>query len=299
MPTITPLFLAWLSSLRPKTLPLASMSIFLGTSLAYYHGSFSLSIMALAWLTASCLQILSNLANDYGDALKNTDRADRLGPLRGIHTGLISTRQLYVAMIYLIIITIVLGSILLWQSISNWQSLLVFLLLGLLSIVAAIAYTVGKKPYGYRALGDIAVFIFFGLLAVLGTIFLQTQTYYPIDTLPAMAMGLLAVAVLNINNIRDMATDPLSGKVTLAQKLGPRGSRYYHVALLLGAWLFFAAYAVTEQLYPLIWVGILPFFMWQIRAILQQQNVAALLLPTIRLSFFCPLCLIIGIGLHP
>ncbi|WJY15272.1 1,4-dihydroxy-2-naphthoate polyprenyltransferase [Pectobacteriaceae bacterium CE90] len=235
---------AWLDSLRPKTLPLAFASIVTGSAIASWHSSFKPGIALLALLTAGLLQILSNLANDYGDAIKGSDTEARIGPLRGIQTGMISLTELRNALILTILLTIVSGIALVTLACEKPIDIVVFLSLGCLAILAAITYTVGNKPYGYIGLGDISVLIFFGWLSVAGSYYLQTGHFNSIVILPATACGLLATAVLNINNLRDIDNDRMNGKNTLAVRLGAKKARCYHMLLLMTAPACLALFAL-------------------------------------------------------
>lgn len=223
---------AWLESLRPKTLPLGLIAIVIGSALAYWTGHFELPIALLAILTAGTLQILSNLANDYGDAVKGTDTEERLGPLRGMQKGVITPAQMKKALIINVIISCISGIALIIVACKKPEDAIGFLVMGLLAIVAAITYTVGKRPYGYMGLGDISVLIFFGWLSVIGTYYLQANAFNIVTLLPATACGLLSVAVLNINNMRDLENDIQAGKNTLAVRLGASGSRIYHTCVI-------------------------------------------------------------------
>ncbi|MFP1740395.1 1,4-dihydroxy-2-naphthoate polyprenyltransferase [Lonsdalea quercina] len=235
---------AWLDSLRPKTLPLAFASIVTGSAIAGWQSSFKPGVALLALLTAGLLQILSNLANDYGDAVKGSDTETRIGPLRGIQTGAISLTELRNALIITVLLTIVSGLSLVALACEKPVDIVVFLGLGLMAILAAITYTVGNRPYGYIGLGDISVLIFFGWLSVAGSYVLQTGHFDSIVMLPATACGLLATAVLNINNLRDIDNDRLSGKNTLAVRLGAQKARRYHMLLLMAAPLCLGLFAL-------------------------------------------------------
>ncbi|CCK09153.1 1,4-dihydroxy-2-naphthoate octaprenyltransferase [Cronobacter sakazakii 696] len=217
---------AWLESLRPRTLPLAFSAILVGSALAGWQGYFDPVITLLALLTAGLLQILSNLANDYGDAVKGSDQPDRLGPLRGMQKGAITAPQMKRAIQLTVALICVSGLALVYVACHSMADVLGFLALGALSILAAITYTVGTRPYGYMGLGDVSVLIFFGWLSVLGSWYLQAHTLITPVWLPATACGLLAAAVLNINNLRDIDSDRRNGKNTLAVRLGPVVARY-------------------------------------------------------------------------
>lgn len=226
---------AWLQSLRLRTLPLAFASILVGSSLASFQGSMKFSVALLALLTAGLLQVLSNLANDYGDAVKGSDTPARLGPMRGMQKGLITRHQMKRAIKLCVFAAVMSGLALITVACQKPADILVFLLLGLLSIAAAITYTVGTRPYGYRGLGDVSVLLFFGWVSVAGTYYLQVGEIDVLVLLPATACGMLAAAVLNINNLRDIESDAEHGKNTLAVRLGPKMARYYQLFLLLGA----------------------------------------------------------------
>ncbi|WP_127957165.1 1,4-dihydroxy-2-naphthoate polyprenyltransferase [Serratia microhaemolytica] len=265
---------AWLESLRPRTLPLAFSSIIVGSAVAAWQGHFQLGVMLLALLTAGLLQILSNLANDYGDAIKGSDTADRIGPMRGMQKGLITQAQMKRALVITVVLIMLSGSALIAISCQQPSDVLGFLLLGAVAIIAAITYTVGKKPYGYLGLGDISVLIFFGWLSVVGSYYLQTHRFEMSVILPATACGLLATAVLNINNLRDIETDRANHKNTLAVRLGARNGRYYHLLLLLGALLCFALFAFYYLASLSGWLFLLatPLLLLHGRRVLRDQT---------------------------
>lgn len=262
MSTITPFTpttpaRAWLESLRPKTLPLAFASIVMGSAIASLQGVFHPLIALLALLTAGCLQILSNLANDYGDAEKGSDTPDRVGPLRGMQKGLITAGQMKHAIILTIALTLICGTALIAVACHKPSDVVGFLILGLLSIGAAITYTVGTRPYGYMGLGDISVLIFFGWISVAGTFYLQAGYFDWIVMLPATATGLLSTAVLNINNLRDIETDSANGKNTLAVRLGPVNARRYHAIILTAAVLCLVIFSALHLPHWTGWLFIL------------------------------------------
>ncbi|WON76852.1 1,4-dihydroxy-2-naphthoate polyprenyltransferase [Serratia sp. UGAL515B_01] len=237
---------AWLESLRPRTLPLAFASIFVGSAIAAWQGSLKPSVAALALITAGLLQILSNLANDYGDAVKGSDKEDRIGPLRGMQKGMITQSQMKRAMMLMVLLITISGCWLIAVACEKPSDVVGFLVLGGLAIIAAITYTVGAKPYGYMGLGDMSVLVFFGWLSVAGSYYLQTHTFDTIIMLPATACGLLATAVLNINNLRDIESDRDNGKHTLVVRLGPKNGRYYHAFLLSAAVVCFALFTLLN-----------------------------------------------------
>ena len=237
----------WWETARPKTLPLALASIFTGSALGYWANpqGFNSPVMAFCLLTTILLQVLSNFANDYGDHQKGSDTEDRIGPLRGIQKGAISAQELKWGLIFMVIASFLSGSFLIGIAYENLSDLLVFAGLGILAIIAAITYTVGAKPYGYMGLGDISVLMFFGLLGVGGTYYLQTHSIDGYIILPAIGSGLLASAVLNINNLRDIEQDAQAGKNTLAVRLGSHKGRVYHCILLTVAALCYLIFTLT------------------------------------------------------
>jgi len=230
---------------RPRTLPLALAVICCGNALAYTHGAWRFSVFLLSLLTALSLQILSNIANDYGDGVRGTDRhRPASAPRRLTASGAISIRQMRQLLAAGTLASLSFGIALLAVSSPSWSDLLLFLLLGALAILAAITYTVGRYAYGHHALGEVSVFCFFGLLGVIGSYYLQSGSYRPAVLLPATGCGLLSAAVLHVNNMRDIDSDAAVGKSTIAVKLGFARSKTFHLALLAAAVLCYLAYAV-------------------------------------------------------
>lgn len=269
---------AWLESLRPKTLPLAFAAIVVGTVLAWWQGYFDPLVAVLALITAGLLQILSNLANDYGDAVKGSDKPDRIGPLRGMQKGAISLAQMKRALVIVIVLSCISGLLLVTAATQTMADFIGFLVLGGLSIIAAITYTVGKRPYGYLGLGDISVLLFFGWISVMGSWYLQTHMLIPAVILPATACGLLATAVLNINNLRDIESDRENGKNTLVVRLGPVNARRYHAGLLVGALLCLALFNLfsLQSLWGWLFVLAAPLLIKQARFVLRELDPRAM-----------------------
>lgn len=227
------IFYNWIKAFRLRTLPLAFSCIITG-SFIHYHEHFSWIIFILALSTTLFLQVLSNLANDYGDFVKGTDNDSRVGPKRSIQSGEISKDQMKNAIIICSIISFISGILLLGFSL-NWNfysTFFLFLILGLAGITAAIKYTVGKNALAYHALGDVFVYLFFGLVGVLGCSFLQTGSFYFNDILIASTIGLWSSAVLNMNNMRDHINDAAQNKNTLVVKMGFSNAKYYHTFLI-------------------------------------------------------------------
>ncbi len=291
---------AWLESLRPKTLPLAFAAIVVGTVLAWWQGYFDPLVAALALITAGLLQILSNLANDYGDAVKGSDKPDRIGPLRGMQKGAISLAQMKRALMIVIVLSCISGLLLVTAATQTLTDFIGFLVLGGLSIIAAITYTIGKRPYGYLGLGDVSVLVFFGWLSVMGSWYLQAHMLIPAVILPATACGLLATAVLNINNLRDIDSDRDNGKNTLVVRLGPVNARRYHAGLLFGALLCLALFNLLSlhSLWGWLFVLAAPLLIKQARYVLRERDPRAMppmLERTVKGALLTNLLFVIGI----
>lgn len=224
----------WISAFRLRTLPLALSSIFMGAFLAFSYGNFRVSVFILACFTTLLLQILSNLANDYGDSVSGVDNENRVGPSRGVQSGNISRFAMKTAIVIFAVLSLFVGSWLILDSLHYSISTVSFsfFILGCGAILAAIKYTVGKNPYGYLGFGDFFVFIFFGIVGVCGSFYLFTHQFNSLILLPAISVGLLSVAVLNLNNLRDIVNDKLSNKNTLIVKIGAKKGKVYHFFLL-------------------------------------------------------------------
>tara|TARA_B100001093_G_scaffold52711_1_gene44720 strand:- start:331 stop:1248 length:918 start_codon:yes stop_codon:yes gene_type:complete len=226
------LFYNWLKAARPKTIPLSISGILVGSSFAIYQGFFDSIIFILAIVTAVCFQVLSNFANDYGDGLKGTDN-HRIGPERVVASGLITLSQIKRAIIVTSVFSLGFSLTLIFYVFNNnLLNISIFIGLSLCSIIAAITYTVGKTPYGYYGFGDLFVFIFFGLISVVGSNFLYTKFLDHSVILLAIIIGLLCTAVLNINNMRDIENDKNSAKRTIPVQIGFKFSRYYHFFII-------------------------------------------------------------------
>ncbi len=225
----------WIKAARLRTLPLSTGAIMLAGVFSYQSGFFSFTIVFLAWLTAVLLQVLSNFANDYGDYKKGTDlhRTDRM-----VSAGAITEKAMFNALILTSFITFVIGTTLVYVSFGGLtKAFWGMMAIGLACIAAAIAYTVGKKPYGYSGFGDLFVFIFFGPVAVCGTMFLCRQSVELLDLLPGSVFGIWSVLVLNINNLRDLEKDKNNHKNTLVVLMGYKNGLIYHLMLLAASWI--------------------------------------------------------------
>jgi 1,4-dihydroxy-2-naphthoate polyprenyltransferase len=243
---------------------LALSSIGMGGFLAYFYDIFSWMIFLLACSTTVFLQILSNLANDYGDYSNGADNENRKGPDRAVQKGLISPQKMKGAIAVFVLLSLVSGISLLAVSVLSMKEYLMLFGLGILCIVAAIRYTAGKNPYGYAGLGDISVFLFFGLVGVLGSFYLYSGELHLLLLLPALSCGAFSAAVLNINNMRDIESDAPAGKITIPVRLGAEKAKGYHFFLLfLGIFcaflfVFFAYVSIIQYLFLLS----LPFFIY-------------------------------------
>ncbi len=268
------LFSIWFTTARPKTLPLALASIIVGSALAHWAGKFDVVTTLLAFITTILLQILSNFANDYGDHVKGSDTKERIGPLRAIQHGVIGGEQLKKAVIILSLLSFVSGVALSAYAFETVQDLFFFIGLGIVSIIAAITYTVGKKAYGYLGLGNLFVLIFFGFVAVIGVFYLQAHSLPIMILLPAFGCGLLSVAVLNINNLRDINQDRQAGKNTLIVRIGSQNGRKYHVALLVLAVISYLIFAISEfeHWYSFIFLLSVPLLAKHARFVYQHKD---------------------------
>ncbi|MCA1967349.1 MAG: 1,4-dihydroxy-2-naphthoate octaprenyltransferase [Flavobacterium sp.] len=249
----------WIQAVRLRTLPLSVSGIIVGSAYAHYQGYSDWRIVVLALLTTLGLQVLSNYANDYGDGVKGTD-ANRIGEKRLVAAGVITAEQMKKAVIITAVLTFIIALLLIYVAFGkdNFALSLIFILLGIGSIGAAIKYTVGKSAYGYSGFGDVFVFIFFGLVSVIGSNFLFTHFIDWKLFLPATAIGLLSVAVLNLNNMRDIENDKIAGKNTLVVKMGLKWAKKYHEIILAIGMLSFMLFLmlIKSSLIPVLLINI-------------------------------------------
>lgn len=238
----------------------------MGGFLAASRHEFNGAVIGLAALTTVLLQVLSNLANDYGDSQNGADSVHREGPQRAVQSGAISPAAMKQGMYVFGVLSLASGLLLLWVALgaSGLWLFMGFLLLGLGAIWAAINYTAGARPYGYAGLGDVSVFLFFGLVGVCGSYFLQTRELPYEVLLPAISLGCFSTAVLNVNNIRDMRSDELAGKITIPVRLGARRARVYHWLLLLLGLGAAVVYVLQHYCSPWQWlfVGAVPLLLF-------------------------------------
>jgi 1,4-dihydroxy-2-naphthoate octaprenyltransferase len=262
----------WISAFRLRTLPLAMSATILGSFLAFDQGVYRWSVLILGMLTTLFLQVLSNLANDYGDAQKGTDNEHRLGPQRLTQAGLVSKKAMRRMIILFVVLSLITGSSLIYFGLGPSISplYLLFFILGITAIFAAIKYTIGKRPYGYAGFGDIMVFIFFGILGVTGTYYLHTHIFNWDILMPASAIGLFSVGVLNLNNLRDRENDKVNGKITLVVRMGLSWAKIYHLNLLLLGFILSLIYTLLNftSAYQFLFVLSLPFLVSNILKVL-------------------------------
>lgn len=260
---------SWIKAFRLRTLPLAISGWLVGTSIASNAIELDYGIAVLTLLTAIFLQVLSNLANDYGDAFSGVD-SERKGEERMVSSGKITPKAMKNAMIIFGIFSLISGSSLIALAFpDDWINSLVFFAIGIIGIVAAIKYTVGKNPYGYAGFGDVFVFVFFGIVLVFGTYYLQTQTLSWLVFLPALSLGLFSVGVLNVNNIRDIESDKAAGKISIPVRLGRKNAVIYHLLLLAGGMFASIVFVLLsfESLWSLLFISIGILLIKNIRAV--------------------------------
>ncbi len=265
----------WIKAFRLRTLPLALSSTILGSLLAFADKKFSWIIFLLAICTTLFLQVLSNLANDYGDALHGADNEKRLGPQRVTQSGLVARSQMFTMIVIFVVLSLISGSLLIISGLhdAGLIKIVCFFILGISAIAAAIKYTVGKNPYGYVGLGDIFVFIYFGLAGVAGTYYLHVGTFDPWILLPAASIGMLSSCVLNLNNMRDVESDSLTGKRTLVVRIGKKSAKAYHVALLTISLILSLIYTLKHfsSVLQFIFVLTFPLFYFNAKVVIMNS----------------------------
>ena len=302
----------WIEAARLRTLPLSVSGIIVGSMYALANPTenvltptevFNWKLFVIAIVTTLGLQILSNFANDYGDGLKGTDNEDRVGPKRTIQSGLITPQAMKRAIVLTSVLTLLSAIYLIYLAFGahNLGYSLFYLILGIVAIASAIRYTVGNSAYGYRGFGDVFVFVFFGLVSTLGVNFLYSKQLDAILFLPATAIGFLSVAVLNLNNMRDEASDRKSGKNTLVVKMGIENAKKYHYLLILGAMALVVLFAILSHFKFDQYLFLLAFvpLVKHINTVVKNQNSKLLdpelkkvALSTFALSILLALCMI-------
>ena len=268
----------WISAFRPRTLFLAAAGVILGSGLSLHAGKLDIITALLTLLTALLLQLLSNLANDLGDYIKGTDRTGRrVGPMRTVQSGKITPLQMKKTIAVTILITMFSGLVLLLRlfHIMGLVVIILFLIVGALSLLSALFYTLGKRPYGYKGWGDFFAFFFFGPIAVIGTYYLQAQTIDFRAVLPSIGMGLLSAMILNVNNMRDIENDELSNKRTIAVRLGLKNAKRYHTALMIVMYICFLTYSFLYASSPWYRFGYIIVYVFQfllLKQVLKKEN---------------------------
>ena len=265
-----------LKSMRLRTLPLSLSGIVLGILIASKTSDIKPLSVVFLILTTVLLQILSNLSNELGDSLNGVDTKDRKGMRYSIQEGKMTVRDMRRLIAYIVLACCASGLAMIWFGVGSLTSYvaLIFVALGICAIAAAMRYTLGRRPYGYRGLGDIFVFIFFGLVTVCGAYYLMTMTLPPASILlPASSIGCLSVAVLNVNNIRDMKSDAATRK-TVALRLGLRGARIYQTCLIVAAWLLMAVFFLVIKVKPAggLFVLTMPVFYFHLKGVWTKED---------------------------
>jgi 1,4-dihydroxy-2-naphthoate octaprenyltransferase len=248
-----PKYQAWLLASRPKTLPAAVAPVIIGSAVAFAEGGFRIGPALAAFLGALLLQIGANLANDVFDFEKGADQHDRLGPMRVTQAGLLSPREVKIGMWLTFVLAALCGIYM--TLVSGWF----ILLIGFLAILAAIAYTGGPFPYGYKGLGEVFVFIFFGFAAVCGTYYAHTTFISQLAVLSSVPVGLLIVAILIVNNVRDYDSDKTANKKTLAVRFGLPWAQQEFITVVILAFVFIILMVITDIATPwilLTWLSI-------------------------------------------
>ena len=291
----------WIKAARLRTLPLAFSCVLLSASLVLItQGHLSIKTLLLTLTTTLLLQILSNFANDYGDAMKNADE-NRNGEQRMVQSGKISKYQMKFAIVIFSILSLIIGFYLVFSVFQNdIFKILIFLIIGVTAIVAAIKYTVGNSAYGYKAFGDLSVFIFFGIVGVIGSYYLFTKNFHWLTIPGSLFTGLMSCGVLNLNNMRDYENDKNNNKVTLVVKMGVDKSKTYHFSLLILSIISFISIVIYTNVYEYIFSIAPLFFIIRHMYFLNKHhsnNTLDSQLKTVALSCFCCSILSLIIGL--
>lgn len=226
------MFKIWVDALRPKTLPAGAVPVFIGTAMAYYDGYFNPIIFILTLFCSILIQVITNFVNEIYDYQKGADNQNRIGPRRAVASGLISPLKMKIVSGILVLITFSIGLYLVFTGGG------VFILtIGIISLVFAYIYTGGPYPLAYKGISDVFVLIFFGIIAVTGTYYLQTQNLIPEVLIASLAPGFLSMNILGVNNIRDIETDKVVGKITLAVRMGEKPAKIMYVIINLLAFI--------------------------------------------------------------
>ena len=297
---MNPKILATIKSLRLRTLPLSLAGVVLGVTLSAGDYKVSIWTALLVFLTTVLLQVLSNMSNELGDTLNGTDTEDRQGPDYGLNDGVLGIGDMKKIISWIVTLCALSGMTMIWVSFGSlfcFKSC-ILLVLGAAAIIGAMRYTLGKNPYGYRGLGDVYVFIFFGLVSVLGAYFVAAHTIPDWKlVLPAAAIGFFSVGVLNVNNIRDMKTDA-PNRVTVAIKLGVHKARIYQTVLICLGWILMLLFAAIYKPSPwhFIFVVTLPLYVRHLMGVwTKTERALDPMLPLLVISTFV-LALLAGLS---
>lgn len=266
---------SWIKAARLRTLPLAVSGILMGAAIAVLNQGFNLTVTILAIATALLIQVFSNFANDYGDSQQGTDNENRVGPRRTVQGGEITPSQMKVGMIVLALLSFGSGVWLVAEGTKglSLQVFGVYIALGILALIAAFKYTAGRNPYGYAGLGDVAVFLFFGLLPVVGAYYLNTHRFDLLVFLPAISIGLFSTGVLNLNNMRDVENDRNSGKNTVIVRMGSSYGKMYHFLLIIFGMAAAVIFTILSQKSVFQWIFLFSFPLF-IRDLVQINQIA-------------------------
>ncbi|NLO70306.1 MAG: 1,4-dihydroxy-2-naphthoate octaprenyltransferase [Porphyromonadaceae bacterium] len=266
----------YVESMRLRTLPLSISGIILGSLVAAAHGFWDFGIFTWALLTAVILQIISNIANELGDLQKGTDNEQRLGPIRSVQSGNLTERELKKMLILFVLSSMVSGLFLIERSFNSLFILpsYTMIFLGALAIIAAIKYTFGSKSYGYIGLGDAFVFLFFGIVSVVGAYYLMTKNIDFSTLLPASSVGFLSTAMLNQNNMRDIENDMNFEKKTMAVRMGLKSTKIYHLIIIASAFILMTIYCALQNVNPVgyLFLVTLPLFVWHLVYVLKNDG---------------------------
>lgn len=293
-------FFSYVKSMRLRTLPLSLAGVCLGIMLAAADYSVSWKVAVLVMLTTVCLQILSNVSNELGDTLSGVDGSGREGPQYSLSEGGLTVKDVKRFVVVMAVACALSGLLMLQASFGTLFALepVCLIILGAAAIGAAIKYTLGKNPYGYRGLGDMSVFIFFGIVSVLGSYFVMSHAFpYWIMLLPAVAIGCFSVAVLNVNNIRDIDSDA-GLRVTTPMRIGVKRAKIYQTFLIVSGWLCLVAFNLLR--FPDVWHWLyfitLPLFVAHLYGVWTRSGKALdPMLPLLVISTFL-LSLLMGFG---
>lgn len=266
---------AWIGAMRLRTLPLSLSGIIAGSAVAFLFNFWDTTIFSFAMITTILFQIISNLANDLGDSVKGTDNNERIGPERSVQSGVISQKEMKVAIFITSFLSLISATLLIYYGTKNMPIEIIWFYggLALLCILFAITYTIGKKAYGYNGMGDIMVLIFFGFVSVLGVYSLYSKSFSIDNILLASCIGLLSTAVLNLNNMRDLVNDAKSGKNTIVVKIGADKAKIYHFALIILALISMVIF-IYRLGNPLFYLSLIPgvYLIFHLRLVMKTSD---------------------------